>query len=61
VESEATGGKKDPVVLTCDGQGGGPADVRVGFHEADEIAAGDGLDGARAEGFCRDAIEGALA
>jgi hypothetical protein len=57
VESEATGGKEGAVVLTCDGQGGGAADVGMGFHEVDEVGAGDGLDGAGAEGLYRDTVE----
>jgi hypothetical protein len=28
-----------------EGQSGGTTNVRVGFHEADEVGAGDGLDG----------------
>jgi hypothetical protein len=32
----------------------------VGLHEADEVNAGDGLDGAGGEGFGGDAVEGVL-
>jgi hypothetical protein len=32
----------------------------VGFHEADEVGAGDGFDGAGGEGFGGDAIDGVL-
>jgi len=32
----------------------------VGSHEANEVGAGNGFDGAGGEGFCRDAVGGAL-
>ena len=33
-------------VFACDGQSGDETDVGVGFHEADEVGAGNGFDGA---------------
>ena len=41
VKREATGGEDGAVVLACEGQGRGAADVGVGFHEADEVGARD--------------------
>ncbi len=60
VKSEATGGEDGAVVLACEGQSGDSADIRVGFHEADEVGAGNGFDGAGGEGFGGDAVEGVL-
>jgi hypothetical protein len=57
VECQATGGEDGAVVLAGHGESGGAADVDVGFHEADEVGAWDGLDDAGDEGFGGDAIE----
>jgi hypothetical protein len=57
VESEAPGGEEGTVVVAGDGQSGGAADVGVGFHEAKEVDAGNGFDGAGDDGFGGDAIE----
>jgi hypothetical protein len=56
-ERETAGGEEGAVVLASEGQSGGAADVGVGFHEENEIGAGDALDGAGHEGFGSDAIE----
>jgi len=60
VKSEATDGEDGAVVLACEGQGGDAADLGVGFHEADEVGAGDGFDGGGGEGFCADAVDTTL-
>lgn len=57
MESEATGREDGAVVLAGHGTSGGAADVGVGFHEVDEVGAGNGLDDAGDEGFGGDAIE----
>ena len=56
VKSEATRGEEGTLILTCDGQSRDEADVGVGFHDADEIGARDGFDGAGGEGFGSDAV-----
>jgi len=48
------------LILACDGQSGDEADVGVGLHDADEVGAGDGFDGAGGEGFGSDAVSGLL-
>jgi len=57
-QREASGGLKGTVVLARKGQGGGAADVGVGFHEAHKVSARDGLDGATGEGFDGGAMKG---
>ena len=57
VKREAAGGEDGAVVIVGEGEGGGAANVGVGFHEANEIAAGNGFNGAGGQGFGGDAIE----
>jgi len=56
-ECEAAGREQSAVVLASKRQSGGATNVGVSFHEADEVGAWDGLDGAGAEGFCSDVVE----
>jgi hypothetical protein len=58
VESETARGEEGALILASDGQGGDEADVGVGFHDADEVGAGDGLDGAGGERLCADTVDG---
>jgi len=60
-ESEAARGEQGAVVLASEGQSGGTANVGVGFHEADEVGAGDGFDSAGTKGFGGEAVEGVFA
>lgn len=60
VEGEAARGEDSAVIFARDGEGGGTADVGVGFHDAKIVSAGDGFNGAGGDGFGADAMEGAL-
>jgi hypothetical protein len=60
VEGEAASGEDSAVVFASDGEGGGAADVGVGFHHAKIVSAGNGLNYAGGDGFGADAMEGAL-
>lgn len=57
-EGDAAGGEDGAFEVASQGLGGDLADVGVGVHEADEVFAGDGLDGAGAEGLNGDAVDG---
>ena len=57
-ESEASGAEDGGVVVAGHGGGGGVAGVDEVVHEADEIVAGNGFDGAGIEGDGSDSIEG---
>jgi hypothetical protein len=60
MEGEATRGEESALILACDGQGGDAADVGVGSHDADEVGARNGFDGAGGEGLGSDAVNGLL-
>ena len=60
VEGEATRGEEGALIFACDRQSGDEADVGVGFHDADEVGARDGFDGAGGEGLGSDAVSGLL-
>ncbi len=60
MESEATCGEEGALIFARYGESGDKAEVRVGFHDADELGPGDGFDGAGGERLGADAVGGAL-